>query len=189
MINVPNIILVGPMGAGKTTIGRLLSQSLVREFYDSDKVIEENAGADIPWIFDKEGEEGFRKRETCTLAHMLNHQDERIVLATGGGIVMRDENRKLLRDSNALVVYLYASVAQQLYRTSKSNHRPLLQNGDPKATLKKLFQVRDPLYREVANVIVETDSRHPKSVANKTLDAIKRHLKTEKTFFNANVNR
>lgn len=189
MTNAPNIILVGPMGAGKTTIGRLLSHSLGREFYDSDKVIEENAGADIPWIFDKEGEDGFRKRETHALESMLMRNDGYIVLATGGGIVMREENRKLLREGDALVVYLYASVSQQLHRTSKSTHRPLLQKGDPKATLKKLFQVRDPLYREVASVVVETDSRHPKSVANKALDAIKRHLRTEKTFSNANVNR
>lgn len=187
MIEAPNIILVGPMGAGKTTIGRLLSQSLGREFYDSDRVIEEKAGADIPWIFEKEGEDGFRQRETCVLVSMLKHDEDSIVLATGGGIVMREENRRLLND-NVLVVYLYASVAQQLHRTSKSNHRPLLRTSDPKATLKKLFQVRDPLYREVATVIVETDSRHPKAVANKALEAIKRYLKSESKTQNANVN-
>ncbi len=176
------------MGAGKTTIGRLLSHSLGREFYDSDRVIEENAGADIPWIFEKEGEDGFRKRETHALECMLQENQESVVLATGGGIVMREENRQLLRDGNALVVYLYASVSQQLHRTSKSNHRPLLKTGDPKATLKKLFQVRDPLYRDVATLVVETDSRHPKSVANKALEAIKRHLKSESKKQNANVN-
>lgn len=175
------------MGAGKTTIGRLLSQSLGREFYDSDRVIEENAGADIPWIFEKEGEEGFRKRETQALETMLHHPAGSIVLATGGGIVMREENRQLLHN-DALVVYLYASVAQQLHRTSKSNHRPLLQTGDPQATLKKLFQVRDPLYREVADLVVETDARHPKSVANKALDAIKHYLKSESHTENANLN-
>lgn len=178
MMNAPTIILVGPMGAGKTTIGRLLSQQLDREFYDSDRVIEENAGADIPWIFEKEGEEGFRRRETQTLQSMLECDQAPVVLATGGGIVMQDENRLLLKEQ-PLVVYLSASVAQQLQRTSKSNHRPLLKQGNPKETLSRLFELRDPLYREVASVIVETDSRHPKSVANKVMDAIKKYLKTE----------
>jgi shikimate kinase len=180
MIKAPNIILVGPMGAGKTTIGRLISQSMGKEFYDLDKVIEDNAGADIPWIFEREGEEGFRRRETHALSAIVQSDTGDCVFATGGGIVMREENRDILRD-NALVVYLYASVAQQLYRTSKSNHRPLLQTGDPKAILKKLFEVRDPLYREVATLIIETDARHPRSVANRVLDAIRRHLKMEIT--------
>ncbi|MCV2403989.1 shikimate kinase [Marinomonas sp. C2222] len=178
MKKAPNIILVGPMGAGKTTIGRLLSQAMGKEFYDLDKVIEDNAGADIPWIFEREGEDGFRKRETQALSSLVQSDKENCVLATGGGIVMRDENRSILNDGS-VVVYLYASVSQQLYRTSKSSHRPLLQTGDPKATLRKLFEVRDPLYREVATLVVETDARHPKSVANKVLDAIKRHLNTE----------
>ncbi|WP_113875262.1 shikimate kinase [Marinomonas aquiplantarum] len=178
MINAPNIILVGPMGAGKTTIGRLISQSMGKEFYDLDKVIEDNAGADIPWIFEREGEEGFRKRETQALSNMVQSDTHNTVLATGGGIVMRPENRDILQQ-DGLVVYLYASVAQQLYRTSKSSHRPLLQTGDPKATLKKLFEVRDPLYREVATLVIETDARHPKAVANKVLDAIKRYLTSE----------
>ncbi|MEP3349194.1 MAG: shikimate kinase [Marinomonas sp.] len=178
MTKAPNIILVGPMGAGKTTIGRLISQSMGKEFYDLDKVIEDNAGADIPWIFEKEGEDGFRKRETQALTSIVQSDTSDSVVATGGGIVMREENRDILRD-DALVVYLYASVAQQLYRTSKSTHRPLLQTGDPRATLRKLFEVRDPLYREVATLVIETDSRHPKSVANKVLDAIKRHLDME----------
>ncbi|WP_460754843.1 shikimate kinase [Marinomonas epiphytica] len=180
MMKAPNIILVGPMGAGKTTIGRLLSQLMGKEFYDLDKVIEENAGADIPWIFDKEGDEGFRKRETCALKSMLEMQESGVVLATGGGIVTREENCSLLKEGH-LVIYLYASIAQQLHRTSKSNHRPLLQVSDPKATLRKLFQVRDPLYKDVATLVVETDARHPKAVANKVLDAIKKHLTTEPT--------
>jgi len=166
------------MGAGKTTIGRLLSQSLEREFFDSDRVIEENAGADIPWIFDKEGEDGFRRRETHALHELTQEYGAAIVMATGGGAVILDENREILRQGG-LVVYLYASVSQQLARTSKSNHRPLLKNGNPKQILSNLFKIRDPLYREVASLIVETDSRNPKVVANKVLDAIKRHLKKE----------
>lgn len=178
MKKAPNIILVGPMGAGKTTIGRLISQAMGKDFYDLDKVIEENAGADIPWIFDKEGEDGFRKRETQALSSLVQSDKEDCVLATGGGIVMRDENRAILNDGS-VVVYLYASVSQQLYRTLKSSHRPLLQTDDPKATLRKLFEIRDPLYRGVATLVVETDARHPKLVANKVLDAIKHHLNTE----------
>jgi shikimate kinase len=174
----PNIILVGPMGAGKTTIGRLLSQSLGNEFYDSDRVIEENAGADIPWIFEKEGEEGFRRRETQALYELTHGLDKPIVLATGGGAVLRSENRDILRQGG-LVVYLYATVNQQLIRTAKSNHRPLLKTGDPRETLTNLFAIRDPLYREVADIIVETDTRHPRAVANKVWDAIEHHLNTE----------
>ncbi|MDB4838172.1 shikimate kinase, partial [Marinomonas sp.] len=174
----PNIIVVGPMGAGKTTIGRLVSQLMGKEFYDLDKIIEDNAGADIPWIFEKEGEDGFRKRETQALASLVQSDKENCVLATGGGVIMREENRIILNEA-PVVVYLYASVAQQLYRTSKSAHRPLLQKGDPKETLKKLFEIRDPLYRSVATLVVETDSRHPKTIANKVLDAIMRHLNME----------
>lgn len=168
------------MGAGKTTIGRLISQSMGKEFYDLDKVIEDNTGADIPWIFEREGEEGFRKRETQALANIVQSGKNNTVLATGGGIVMREENRDILKQ-DALVIYLYASVAQQLYRTSKSSHRPLLQTGDPKATLKKLFAIRDPLYRDVATLVIETDARHPKAVANKVLDAIKHYLNSEES--------
>lgn len=175
MTNAPNIILVGPMGAGKTTIGRLLSQSLKREFFDSDRVIEEKAGADIPWIFDKEGEEGFRRRETNVLYELTQELGESVVMATGGGAVMKEENRRILQQGG-LVIYLYATVAQQLSRTSKSNHRPLLQTGNPKETLTRLFQARDPLYKEVADLVVETDTRHPRAVANKVLAAIEQYL-------------
>lgn len=178
MINVPNIILVGPMGAGKTTIGRLLSQLLERDFLDSDRVIEEHAGADIPWIFEKEGEQGFRRRETSTLKELTQHYGSSIVMATGGGAVMREENRIIL-SNGGLVVYLYATIAQQLQRTSKSNHRPLLQNGNQKQILTSLFNERDPLYRDVADLIVETDSRNPKFVANKVFNAIQQHMKKE----------
>jgi len=178
MTNVPNIILVGPMGAGKTTIGRLLSQLLIREFLDSDRVIEEQAGADIPWIFEKEGEQGFRRRETAILRLLTQEYGSHVVLATGGGAIMREENRYILQQGG-LVVYLYATVAQQLQRTSKSNHRPLLQNGNQKQILSTLFNERDPLYRDAAALIVETDARNPKLVANKVLDAICRHIKKE----------
>lgn len=180
MIHVPNIILVGPMGAGKTTIGRLLAQALERDFLDSDRVIEENAGADIPWIFEKEGEQGFRRRETATLQQLTQEYGAKVVLATGGGAIMREENRTILQQGG-LVVYLYATINQQVQRTSRTNHRPLLQTGNRKQILTDLFKERDPLYRQAANLIVKTDSRNPKLVANKVLGAIEEHIKQEKS--------
>lgn len=142
------------MGAGKTTIGRRLAKALGRDFFDSDHEIEEHTGVDIPFIFEKEGEAGFRKRETQTIVELAAQKN--IVLATGGGAVTIAENRKTLA-SQGYVVYLHTSVEQQFERTSKSNHRPLLQNDDPLQKLRDLFAVRDPLYREIADLIVETD--------------------------------
>ncbi|TBR44705.1 shikimate kinase AroK [Marinomonas agarivorans] len=179
MTHVPNIILVGPMGAGKTTIGRLLAQSLGRDFLDSDRVIEENAGADIPWIFEKEGEQGFRRRETSTLQQLTQEYGAKVVLATGGGAIMRKDNRTILQQGG-LVIYLYATISQQVQRTSRTNHRPLLKTGNRQQILTDLFKERDPLYRETADVIVKTDSRNPKLVANKVLGAIEQHMKKEK---------
>lgn len=175
MTDVPNIILVGPMGAGKTTIGRLLAQFLKRDFLDCDRVIEEQSGASIPWIFDKEGEDGFRHRETSTLKQLTQDYGSLIVLATGGGVVMREDNHDILRQGG-LVVYLYATVEQQLQRTSKSNNRPMLYGGDPKEILTNLFSERDPLYRKTSALIVETDARNPKLVAKKVLDTIQSYL-------------
>jgi shikimate kinase len=150
------------MGAGKTTIGRLLAQELCLPFKDSDREIEERTGADIPWIFDVEGEEGFRSRETSALEALSQQSD--MVLATGGGIVMRAENRTVLA-ARGIVVYLATSVEQQVLRTSKDRKRPLLLNEDPTAVLQNLLDIRDPLYREIADYVVETDHRNPKTVA------------------------
>jgi len=163
------VFLIGPMGSGKSTIGRLLSNELGQEFIDSDRAIEERAGADIPWIFDVEGESGFRDREQMVID--LLSQQERIVLATGGGAVLRAENRTNLK-SRGYVVYLQTSVEQQLERTARDRNRPLLQNDDPKGVLVKLMAERDPLYRECADLIVRTDRRHPRSVVAE----IVRHL-------------
>jgi shikimate kinase len=151
------------MGAGKTTIGRLLAQELCLPFKDSDREIEERTGADIPWIFDVEGEEGFRSRETSALEALSQQSD--MVLATGGGIVMRAENRTVLA-ARGIVVYLATSVEQQVLRTSKDRKRPLLLNEDPTAVLQNLLDIRDPLYREIADYVVETDHRNPKTVAS-----------------------
>lgn len=158
-----NVFLVGPMGAGKSTIGRLLAKELKVPFKDSDREIEARTGADIPWIFDVEGEEGFRQREEAMIAELVGEQG--IVLATGGGVVMRPANRKALQ-SHGFVVYLCTSVDQQLQRTAKDRQRPLLQTPDPEQVLRDLMAKRDPLYREIADMVVETDQRGPKGVVN-----------------------
>lgn len=145
-----NIVLVGPMGAGKSTVGRGLASLLKRPFLDSDHEIEKRTGVDIPTIFEFEGEAGFRTRETEVLRDLLNLSG--IVLATGGGIVMRPENRELLRQH--CVLYLRTPVAEQYRRTRNSSHRPLLQTEDPRARLEELFLIRDPLYTEVATIIL-----------------------------------
>jgi shikimate kinase len=162
-MQLKKVFLVGPMGAGKTTIGRLLAQELCLPFKDSDREIEERTGADIPWIFDVEGEEGFRSRETSALEALSQQSD--MVLATGGGIVMRAENRTILA-ARGIVVYLATSVEQQVLRTSKDRKRPLLLNEDPTAVLQNLLDIRDPFYREIADYVVETDHRNPKTVAS-----------------------
>jgi shikimate kinase len=162
-----SLILVGPMGAGKSTIGKLLASILNLPFSDSDRVIEEKTGADIPWIFDMEGEEGFRLRETAVLSELLIA--EPMVIATGGGIVMRDENRALLK-GDGVVVYLTASIDQLVERTYKDKKRPLLQVDDPEAKIRELIAQRDPLYTEVADLVVQTDRRSPKAVAQEIAD-------------------
>lgn len=165
-----NVILVGPMGAGKSTIGRLLAKELRLSFKDSDKEIEQRTGANIPWIFDVEGEAGFREREQAMLAELC--QADGIVLATGGGAVLRPENRQAL-SSGGRVVYLHASVAQQLERTSRDRNRPLLRAADPGRVLSELMTIRDPLYREIADLVVETDERPPRIVVEEILERLR----------------
>jgi len=156
------------MGAGKRTIGRLLAKELRRPVKDSDKEIEVRTGANIPWIFDKEGEPGFRDRETAMIVELCHENG--IVLATGGGAVMRPENRQALRNGGR-VVYLHASIEQQVARTSRDRNRPLLRNANPEKILRDLLAVRDPLYREIADLVVETDERPPRMVV---LDILER---------------
>ena len=156
------------MGAGKSTIGRLLAKELHLPFKDSDKEIEVRTGANIPWIFDKEGEPGFRDRETAMIVELCHENG--IVLATGGGAVMRPENRQALRNGGR-VVYLHASIEQQVARTSRDRNRPLLRNANPEKILRDLLAIRDPLYREIADVVVETDERPPRMVV---LDILER---------------
>jgi shikimate kinase len=149
---LPNIYLVGPMGAGKTTVGRHLAELLGREFIDSDHEIERKTGATIPWIFEKEGESGFRARETNVLNDLTARSA--LVLATGGGAVTQSENRKFLKQ-RGIVVYLYTPVELQLQRTHRDKNRPLLQVENPEKKLRDLLTVRDPLYREVAHLLLK----------------------------------
>lgn len=164
-----NVILVGPMGAGKSTIGKSLAARLNYRFCDSDAVIESRTGADIPWIFDVEGEEGFRTRETTVLRDLVGGSDQ--VIATGGGIVIKPENRELLA-SGGTVIYLTASLDQLVQRTSKDRKRPLLQVADPRERLRQIVEERDPLYRSVADHTVVTDGRGPKSVVQELIELL-----------------
>lgn len=164
-----NLILVGPMGAGKSTIGRLLARELHLPFKDSDKEIEVRTGADIPWIFDVEGEAGFREREQAVIADLC--REDGLVLATGGGAVLRAENREALRGGGR-VIYLHTSVEQQLERTARDRNRPLLQTADPGRVLRELLALRDPLYREVADLVIETDQRPPRLVVQEILERL-----------------
>lgn len=167
-----NIFLVGPMGAGKTTIGRLLAEDLRKEFYDSDQVIEERAGANISWIFDVEGEDGFRVRERKVIKEMCALDN--IVLATGGGAILAEPNRKYLR-KGGIVVYLMATISQQVERTRRDQKRPLLRNvADPRTRLTELMELRDPLYREIADHVVMTSRRSPRAVSTEIIEMIKR---------------
>ena len=159
------------MGAGKSTIGRLLAKELRLSFKDSDKEIELRTGANIPWIFDKEGEPGFRDREQAMIAELSGLDG--VVLATGGGAVMRDANRAALRQGGR-VIYLHASVEQQVGRTARDRNRPLLRTANPEATLRALLEARDPLYREIADLIVETDERPPRMVVLDILERLEK---------------
>ncbi len=164
MPRLHRIFLVGPMGAGKSTIGKYLAQHLKLRFADTDTEIEARTGADIPWIFDVEGEAGFREREVQVVEEMTTWDD--IVLATGGGVVMRPENRQAL-GARGYVVYLHATVEEQVRRTRRDRRRPLLQKGDPEQVLRALMAIRDPLYREIADHVIDTDGCSPRTVAQR----------------------
>ena len=167
-----SVFLIGLMGAGKTTVGRHLSSQLGVPFHDSDHEIETRAGAKIPWIFDVEGEQGFRDRETSVIDELTRLPG--IVLATGGGAVLRAENRAALRERGT-VVYLHGSVEQLYHRTSRDRRRPLLQHGDRRETLRRLLSEREPLYRETAHFVFTSDRRPARALA----DEIHRRLRKE----------
>ena len=172
MARLNRVFLVGPMGAGKTTIGRMLAQQLKLEFIDSDQEIEDRTGADIPWIFDVEGEQGFRDREQQVIEELTGRDN--IVLATGGGAVIRQQNRKAL-GARGFVIYLRASIEQQVARTLRDRNRPLLQGDDPRGVLEKLMAVRDPLYREIADFVVETGGATPRAMAQSICRELAEH--------------
>lgn len=157
------------MGAGKTTIGRFLAKELNLDFFDSDREIESRAGADISWIFDVEGEAGFRTRETA-LIRQLSEQDN-IVLSTGGGAVLKKSNQEVLI-SKGVVIYLETSVEQQLERTFKDTKRPLLQTENPREILDNLMVKRHPIYTKLADFMVKTDNRHPKAVTGEIIQLL-----------------
>lgn len=167
-----NLFLIGPMGVGKSTIGRMLASALNRAFFDSDREIEAVTGADIPWIFDVEGEAGFRVREERMIDTLT--QREGIVLATGGGAILSANNRANL-NSRGTVVYLKASIAQQFERTSKDRNRPLLQTADPLSRIRELMKIREPLYVETAHIAVDTSRRGPRTVVTEILRRLREY--------------
>ena len=164
-----NIFLVGPMGAGKSAVGRQLARTLHLSFVDSDDEVESRTGVDIPFIFEKEGEAGFRKRESAAIDDLTKMDG--VVLATGGGAILSPDNRSHL-GGRGLVVYLYTTVAQQVARTERGRERPLLESGDPRDILEALLLERDPLYRDIADLVVETDGRRVHAVANEIIEHI-----------------
>lgn len=166
-----NIFLVGLMGAGKSTVGRILARRLGKRFVDTDHEIEKRNGVIIPVIFEIEGEDGFRRREQEVLADLAQEKD--LVLSTGGGIVLKPENREVLRN-HGFVVYLNARPELLAERTKHDRTRPLLNVEDPLTRLRELYAVRDPLYREVAHAIVETGRGAPQQVVQAILGEISR---------------
>ena len=168
--NSKNIVLVGPMGCGKTTVGRRLASKLNQEFFDTDHEIIKKTGVSIDLIFDIEGEEGFRRRESEALKSLGDM--ENIVIATGGGVVLLPQNRRVLKSTGA-VVYLLSSVDQLLRRTAKSKTRPLLENSnDRQKTITKIVNARDKYYREVATIVIDTTGKK----LNEVIDLIMNDL-------------
>jgi shikimate kinase len=169
MLGKQNIFLIGPMGSGKSAVGKYLSRLVRAPFVDSDSEIERRTGVDIPYIFEKEGEAGFRQRERETLDALT--AEGPMVLATGGGAVLLPENRAFLAERGC-VVYLKTSVAQQVYRVKHARNRPLLNNVDPGEKLEQLMRVRAPLYELLADVTVSTDGRRVRTVAEEIMHAL-----------------
>nr|WP_082878051.1 shikimate kinase AroK [Methylobacillus sp. MM3] len=167
-----NIFFVGLMGAGKTTVGKLLAKRLGKTFYDSDHEIENRTGVNIPVIFELEGEAGFRKREVMAIEELTAMHD--IVLATGGGAVLCKQNRENL-SQHGTVVYLRASVNELWHRTKNDKNRPLLQTDDPRAKLEKLYTERDPLYREIADIIIDTGDQSVGSIVQHLEEILNKH--------------
>ena len=165
-----NIFLIGPMGAGKSTIGREIADRLHLEFFDSDQEIERRTGADIAWVFDLEGEEGFRRREETVIEDLSEKHG--IVLATGGGSVISTNVRNHL-SARGIVVYLETTIDKQVARTQRDRRRPLLQTSEePRTVLENLAIERNPFYEEIADIIVQTDDQSAKVVAHKIIERL-----------------
>ena len=173
-----NLFLVGPMGSGKTTIGRQLARRLKKSFIDSDHEIEDHTGASISLIFDIEGEEGFRSREKAIIDELT--QQENIILSTGGGVILAEENRQNLK-TRGTVIYLHAPLKKLFYRTSRDKNRPLLQTENPREKLRQIVEERDPLYRKTADLIVETENRTVHQVVNYIIRQVKDSKKESNT--------
>jgi shikimate kinase len=171
MLAKPNVFLIGPMGSGKSAVGRHLARLLRFSFHDSDADIEAKTGVDIAYIFDKEGEAGFRLREKESIERLTRLDG--VVLATGGGAVIDADNRRVLAERGA-VVYLETSVEQQLERTRHGRHRPLLNDADPQERLKELMLRRAALYAQIADLTVSTDGRRVQLVAEEIYQALRR---------------
>ena len=168
-----NIYLIGLMGSGKTTLGKILSKKLDKIFYDSDQVIEEKLGVDVSMIFEYEGEEGFREREKDILQELVSKKN--IVLATGGGIILSKSNRDLLSE-NGIVIYLKSNQKDLILRTKNDKTRPLLKNGNIELIIKKLCKEREPLYEEIADFEIMTKNKRVHEVVNEIIKIIKLNL-------------
>lgn len=171
-----NLFLVGMMGAGKTTVGKLLSQQLGRTFVDSDEEIQQRTGVTIAHIFDVEGEAGFRQREASVIQYLVKRDN--LVLATGGGAVLSEQNRDALR-GNGLVVYLKSTVHDLWQRTRHDRNRPLLQTADPRARLKELYEQRDPLYTQVADLVIPTGKQSVHSMVLQLQQELSHYTETK----------
>ena len=170
--NNKNIFLIGPMGSGKTSVGVIIAKALAKEFLDTDHEIEASTGVDISYVFDVEGERGFRKREEKLVASIT--QKKNIVLATGGGAIESENNRRCLAN-NGFVVYLETSIEDQVLRAKPNSKRPLLQNVQPKQKLQELMQKRKGLYESIADTIVDTEGHNPRSLAKQVIENFDAH--------------
>ena len=169
MKKINNIFLVGPMGAGKSSIGKCLAEELGFVFHDTDQEIEKATGVSVSWIFDVEGEAGFRKRERSVVKKIGDLQG--VVLSTGGGTILDADSRTMLA-ARGMVIYLYATVDQQYERVYKDSNRPLMMGNDPKGSLKAIFSERDSLYREIADIVIDTNYGNPRSIATNIVKEI-----------------
>lgn len=173
---VPNIYLIGLMGAGKSTAGKMLARTLDREFFDSDEEIVHRTGASIPTIFEIEGEAGFREREQRMIAELCAKPS--IVLGTGGGVVLREANQQALK-SSGWVVYLSTTPERLYNRTRYDRNRPLLQTADPLATLTALYNQRHPIYESLADIVITTGSGHVTRVVSDIIRQLTRKISAE----------